>query len=239
MISIFNNKEEMTIPAAEIFIAAAQNSIQQRGRFVTALTGGTSPAAIYKLLATKSYKEKIDWNKVFVFWGDERWVPLDNEMSNAKMSSDYLLNHVSIPKANIFPMYSSGVTAEDYVFQYEQFIRNVLGEDGKFDFIFLGMGDDGHTASLFPDQEVLKENTKWVSAYYLKSQNMNRITLTAHLINKAREIVVLTFGESKSQALYEVLHGEYNPQKYPMQLIKPVDGKLLFLTDKNAAQKFS
>lgn len=235
MVTIFENKEEITIHASDIFTAAAQNAIKQRGRFVVALTGGSSPISIYQLLATSPYRDKIDWNLVFVFWGDERWVPLDDELSNAKMSCEYLLDHVGIPKANIFPMYESGVKPQDYAAHYEQSIKNVLGEDGKFDLILLGMGDDGHTASLFPAQPVLQENTKWVSAYYLASQNMYRITLTVPLINKAREIMVVTFGANKLYALNEVLYGEYNPQKYPMQLIKPLDGKLLFVTDKAAA----
>ena len=108
MVSIFSSKEEITPYAANIFVAAAQNAIQKRGRFLVALTGGSSPISIYKLLATPQYKTKIDWENVFVFWGDERWVPLDDERSNAKMSSDYLLNHVGIPKSNLFPMYKQG-----------------------------------------------------------------------------------------------------------------------------------
>ncbi len=131
-------------------------------------------------------------------------------------------------------MYKTGITSQDYALEYEQSIKSIVREDGKFDLILLGMGDDGHTASLFPAQVVLQENSKWVSAYYLESQNMDRITLTASTINKAREIVVITYGENKSNALNEVLYGDYNPQKYPMQLIKPLDGKLLFLTDQAA-----
>lgn len=234
MVTIFNNNEKITKHAADIFVTSAQNAIQERGQFVVALTGGSSPVAIYKLLATPSYKEKIDWNNVFIFWGDERWVPLNDDLSNAKMSCDCLLNHVGLPKGNIFPMYKDGITPEDYAQEYEQSIKKIAGEDGQFDLILLGMGDDGHTASLFPDQTVLQENIKWVSAYYLESQKMHRITLTAPLINKAREIVVVTFGENKAHALNEVLYGVYNPEKYPTQLIKPIDGKLLFLTDEAA-----
>jgi 6-phosphogluconolactonase len=234
MVSIFNNKEEIATHAANIFVTAAQNAIQKRGRFVVALTGGSSPVAIYKLLATSPYKAKIDWQRVFIFWGDERWVPLDDDRSNAKMAYDCLLSHVDIPKNNIYPMYKAGVPAEDYALEYEKAVKTVTGEDGKFDLILLGMGDDGHTASLFPGQAVLQERDKWVSAYYLESQSMFRITLTATIINRAKEIVVITFGENKAHALNEVLHGDYNPEKYPTQLIKPLYGKLLFLTDKDA-----
>jgi 6-phosphogluconolactonase len=134
-------------------------------------------------------------------------------------------------------MYKDGVTPEDYAADYEQSIRKVLGDEGKFDLILLGMGDDGHTASLFPGQAVLEEQKKWVDAYYLEPQKMHRITLTAPLINKAEKIVVIAFGEKKAPALKEVLHGDYNPKTYPMQLIKPETGELLFLVDKNAAGK--
>jgi 6-phosphogluconolactonase len=234
MVRIFNTKEEIASQAADLFVTAAQNAIEKQGRFVVALTGGSSPVALYTLLATAPYKNKIDWGKVFVFWGDERWVPLDDALSNAKMANDTLLNHVSIPKNNIFPMYKEGVSAEAYALEYEESIKSITGEDGQFDLILLGMGDDGHTASLFPRQAVLQEQDKWVAAYYLDAQTMFRITLTAALINKAKQIVVLTFGENKAQALNEVLHGAYNPKKYPTQLIKPLDGELLFLTDKAA-----
>ncbi len=237
MVQIYNSKEEITSEAAHLFVAAAQDAIQKRGRFVLALTGGSSPVALYTLLATPTYQEKIDWNKVFVFWGDERWVALDDDLSNAKMAFDTLLDKVNIPKSNIFPMYKEGISAENYALEYENSIKSITGDDGQFDLILLGMGDDGHTASLFPGQAVLQEQDKWVAAYYLEAQNMFRITLTAPLINKARQIVVITFGENKAEALNEVLHGVYNPEKYPTQLIKPLNGELLFLTDKSATTR--
>lgn len=234
MVKVFSTKEEIIPQAADLFVAAAQNAIHKRGRFVVALTGGSSPVLIYTLLATPHYKEKIDWDKVFIFWGDERWVALNDERSNAKMAFDTLLSHVGIPKSNIFPMYKEGVSPEDFALEYEKSIKNLTSEEGQFDLILLGMGDDGHTASLFPGQAVLLENDKWVSAYYLEPQKMHRITLTAPIINKAKQIVVVTFGENKAHALNEVLYGAYNPEKYPTQLIKPLDGELLFLTDKSA-----
>ncbi|OXA75700.1 6-phosphogluconolactonase [Flavobacterium aquidurense] len=235
MIQIYNTTEEINIKAAELFVAAAQKAIAEKGQFTAVLTGGSSPAGIYKLLASDAYKTKIDWSNVFIFWGDERWVPLNDDLSNAKMSYATLLSHVAIPSENIFEMYKDGVTAEEFAVTYEQSIRKVLGDDGKFDLILLGMGDDGHTASLFPGQAVLEEQNKWVAAYYLEPQKMFRITLTAPLINKAEKIIVVAFGEKKAPALKEVTTGAYNPATYPMQLIKPVSGELLFLVDKSAA----
>lgn len=235
MIQIYNNTEEINHKAADLFIAAGQNAITEKDKFTVVLTGGSSPAGIYKLLASDSYKTKLDWSKVFVFWGDERWVPLNDDLSNAKMSYAALLDHVPVPKENIFEMYKDGVTPEAYANTYEESIKRILGEEGKFDLILLGMGDDGHTASLFPNQAVLAEQNKWVAAYYLEPQKMYRITLTAPLINKAEKIVVVAFGEKKAPALKEVTTGAFNPSTYPMQLIKPVSGELLFLVDKSAA----
>jgi 6-phosphogluconolactonase len=235
MIQIYNNTEEINTAAANLFVAAAQKAIAEKGKFTTVLTGGSSPAGIYKLLASDQYKNKIDWSNVFIFWGDERWVPLTDDLSNAKMSYATLLSHVPIPQDNIFEMYAAGVTPEDYAVSYEQSIKKVLGNEGKFDLILLGMGDDGHTASLFPGEAVLDEQNKWVAAYYLEPQKMHRITLTAPLINKAEKIIVIAFGEKKAPALKEVTTGAYNPATYPMQLIKPVTGELLFLVDKSAA----
>lgn len=235
MIQIYNNTEEINTTAADLFVAEAQKAIAQKGQFSAVLTGGSSPAGIYKLLASDDYKNKIDWSKVFIFWGDERWVPLNDDLSNAKMSYATLLSHVPIPAENIFEMYADGVEPEDYAVTYEKAIKKVLGDEGKFDLILLGMGDDGHTASLFPGQAVLEEQNKWVDAYYLEPQKMYRITLTAPIINKANKIVVIAFGEKKAPALKEVTTGTYNPALYPMQLIKPVSGELLFLVDKSAA----
>ncbi|MEO8535260.1 MAG: 6-phosphogluconolactonase [Flavobacterium sp.] len=235
MIQIFDTIEDINSTAADIFVTSAQKAISEKGKFTAVLTGGSSPAGIYKLLASADYQSKIDWSKVYIFWGDERWVPLDDSLSNAKMSFEALLSHVPIPENNIFPMYADGISPEEYAVKYEQSVRSILGSDGKFDLILLGMGDDGHTASLFPGEAVLTEKEKWVTAYRLESQNMHRITLTAPLINKAEKIVVVAFGEKKAHALKEVLNGEYNPNTYPMQLIKPESGELLFLVDKKAA----
>ncbi|WP_281233953.1 6-phosphogluconolactonase [Flavobacterium gelatinilyticum] len=235
MIQIYNNTDEINSTAADLFVSAAKKAIDEKGKFTVVLTGGSSPAGIYKLLASDAYQDKIDWSKVYVFWGDERWVPLNDDLSNAKMSYSTLLNHVSVPRENIFEMYKDGVTPEEYAVTYEQTIRKILGEEGKFDLILLGMGDDGHTASLFPGEAVLDEQNKWVDAYYLAPQKMYRITLTAPLINKAEKIIVVAFGEKKTHALKEVTTGVYNPALYPMQLIKPVSGDLLFLVDKSAA----
>ncbi|MDQ1803959.1 6-phosphogluconolactonase [Chryseobacterium sp. CKR4-1] len=232
-ITIFEDLDKLYKKAADTFADLSKKSIEKNDKFVVALSGGSSPKAIFNLLATPGYAEKIEWNKVYFFWVDERWVPLDDDKSNAKMTFEALLNKVPVNKDQVFPMYKEGMAPEEYAKEYEQQIRKVLGPDGIFDFILLGMGDDGHTASLFPGENVLDEKEKWVSAYYLKPQEMFRITLTAPLINKADNIVVVAFGESKRHALNEILNGEYNPKLYPMQLIEKKEG-FQFFTDEKA-----
>lgn len=236
MVKQYKGKAQIFETAAQLFVDTAKKNIDEKGFFSVALTGGSSPIDLHKLLATEAYRSQVDWSKVFVFWGDERWVPLDDDLSNAKMSYETLLNHVPIPESNIFPMYKEGVDAEDYAQTYEQILREKLGDDARLDFIFLGMGDDGHTASLFPGTEVLHEKDKWVDAYFLVPQDMYRITLTAPFINRAEQIVVIAFGEKKAKALREVLQGENNPELYPSQLLKPTAGELIFLIDDEAAQ---
>ncbi|KFF75812.1 6-phosphogluconolactonase [Chryseobacterium sp. P1-3] len=232
-IIVFEDLDILYRKAADTFADLSKKAIQEKDRFVVALSGGSSPKAIFSLLATQEYAAKIEWSKVYFFWVDERWVPLDDEKSNAKMTFGTLLNQVPVNKEHIFPMYQEGVVPEEYAEAYEKQIRTVLGNEGVFDFILLGMGDDGHTASLFPGENVLNEQEKWVVAYYLKPQEMYRITLTAPLINKAENILVVTFGESKKHALGEVLNGEYNPELYPLQLIEKKKG-LQFFTDEKA-----
>ncbi|REC50378.1 6-phosphogluconolactonase [Chryseobacterium pennipullorum] len=232
-ITLFNTLDTLYKKAADTFVELSEQSIQKNGKFVVALSGGSSPKAIFSLLATPEYADKIDWNKVYVFWVDERWVSLDDEKSNFKMTLETLLDKVPVNKDQIFPMYKDGIEPEAYAEEYEAQIRNVLGKEGVFDFILLGMGDDGHTASLFPGEAVLDEKEKWVAAYYLKPQEMFRITLTEPIINKADNILIVTFGSSKKHALNEVLNGEYNPKLYPLQLIEKKAGVQIF-TDKEA-----
>ncbi|MFC0344336.1 6-phosphogluconolactonase [Epilithonimonas hispanica] len=232
-ITVFDNLDTLYKKAADTFVELSEKSIQKHDKFVVALSGGSSPKAIFSLLATQEYSDKIDWSKVYFFWVDERWVSLADEKSNFKMTLEALLDKVPVDENHVFPMYKDGVEPEDYAKEYEGQIRKVLGNEGVFDFILLGMGDDGHTASLFPGEKILHEKEKWVDAYYLKPQEMYRITLTEPIINKAENILVVAFGESKKHALNEVLNGEYNPELYPLQLIERKDS-FQFFTDEKA-----
>lgn len=239
MLHIFKDPQELSKAAAEMFVKTAREAVQERGKFTVALTGGSSPAHMYQLLAQKPYNELVPWDQTYVFWGDERWIPLSDNRSNARMAFETFLHKAPIPPEQTFQMWGEQ-EPEAYAAHYEKLIRKHVGQENpRFDLILLGMGEDGHTASLFPGTEVLKEKEKLVEAYYLESQDMYRITLTAPCINQARKIAFLTFGEKKADALYEVLEGDRNPEKYPSQLIQPQQGETIWFVDEAAAQRLS
>ncbi len=237
MLRKFNDLQQLNSEAAALFIQTANASIADRGHFTVALTGGSSPVDLYRLLASSPYREQVPWEQVYVFWGDERWVPLDDARSNARMAFETLLAHVPIPKSNIFPMWADGVSPEEFAREYEQSLRKYLSPDGRFDLILLGMGADGHTASLFPHTEVLHEHNKWVVAYYLDAQDMYRITLTAPVINRANHVAVIAYGSNKADALYEVLQGQPNFEQYPAQLIDAKGDRVTWFVDDAAAAR--
>ncbi|MBU1820126.1 MAG: 6-phosphogluconolactonase [Bacteroidetes bacterium] len=240
MVYQFEDKEQLSVAAAELFVKLAREAVQQRGRFTVALTGGSSPVLLHKMLAGPPYVDQVPWAQTYVFWGDERWVPLTDERSNARMAQETLLDQVPVPAGQIYPMWAENTEPDDFAVRYEEILKEHFGEEApRFDLILLGMGDDGHTASLFPHTGVLRERSRWVEAYYLESQSMYRVTLTASLINQARTICFLTFGEKKAHALHQVLEGERNPEEYPSQLITPDEGELLWYVDKSAAAQLS
>lgn len=239
MITVFNDTAELSRTAAELFVQTAREAVQQHGRFTVALTGGSSPVQLYRLLAQPPYREQVPWEQTYIFWGDERWVPLTDERSNAKMALDTFLRQVPVPEGQIYPMWGEG-EPEEFAQQYEQLLQKHFHQQApQFDLILLGMGDDGHTASLFPGTEVLRETSRWVRAYYLTPQSMYRVTLTAPLINQAKNIVFMTFGANKAPALYEVLEGNRNPEQYPSQLIQPQQGEVRWLVDEAAASRLT
>lgn len=236
MVQVFDDTSELSQAAARLFVKTAQEAVERSGCFTVALTGGSSPVELYTLLTQLPYREQVPWQQTYLFWGDERWVPLTDERSNARMAFETLLDKVPLPTGQIYPMLSGNQESGDFAIQYEELLKKHFdGLPPRFDLILLGMGDDGHTASLFPGTGVLHERSRWVWAYYLESQSMYRITLTAPLINQARTICFMTFGSNKAKALYEVLEGERNPEQYPSQLIQLEEGEVLWLVDKSAA----
>ena len=239
MIKVFKDQRTASETMAEDFKAIAVEAVKKQGRFTVALTGGSSPVMLYQLLHSKPYREQIPWNRTYIFWGDERVVPFDDEQNNAKMAFDNLLNHVSVPEKQIFRM-NSEILPEEAAEAYErQLNRHFKSTEPSFDLILLGMGSDGHTASIFPGSDVVHERKRWVSTGYNSEQGTHRITFTPLLLNKAKHIFFTVFGKSKSDTIRNVLNGKYNPELLPAQLIKPEQGEIRWYVDEKAARFIS
>ena len=232
---ISETKNDLIVEFADWLIGEIERVLAKGTRCTIALSGGSTPINLFKLLASDSYKNKIDWSKLHIFWGDERDVPLTDDLNNAKHAFAILLNHVPIPTEQIHVMDTS-VDAQTAATKYEEILHNYFdNEPTSFDIVMLGMGDDGHTLSLFPGTVAVTEETKWAMAFYLEAQKMNRITLTSVIVNKAAAICFLAAGKGKSLILKEVLQGEYHPLLYPSQKIQPTTGELYWFVDKDAA----
>ena len=234
-IIVCHSQEEIFTKSADMFTTLASEAIAARGQFTVALSGGSTPKGMYTLLASDSYKGKVDWNKVQLFWGDERSVAPDNDQSNYRMANEAMISKVSIPVENVHRMQAELADIETAAKDYENILKQVChsgdGEQPCFDLILLGMGDDGHTASLFPGTKALREKERSVVVNWVEKFNTNRMTFTAPAINHARNIVFMAAGANKLQPLKEVLTGERNPELYPSQLVQPTNGKLIWLVD--------
>lgn len=228
--------------AGEELIHAATQAIAQRGRFTIALSGGSTPRSLYTLIAANA-SSNLPWEKVFLFWGDERHVPLDDPESNYRMVNETLISKISIPAGNVFPVPAGDPNPEAAAEAYEQTLKKFFGlapaEVPRFDFILLGMGPDGHTASLFPETSALQEKSKLVVANWVEKLHTSRITLTLPVLNAARRVAFLVSGADKAAVLQEVLEGKGAPEKYPSKLVQPSDGKLIWFVDRAAASQLS
>jgi len=199
-----------------------------------ALSGGATPRALYSLLATAEFREKIPWPQIHLFWGDERCVPPNHRDSNYGLAYETLISRVPIPKENVYRM-KGGEDPQIAAFDYEQALRQFFGLSGRglprFDLIFLGLGEDGHTASLFPGSEVLQEKRRLVCAAYVKRFKSNRLTLTLPVLNNAANIFFLVAGERKASALREILYGKDARRLLPAQRVRPMKGRLVWFVD--------
>lgn len=229
------NADELSASAASWITDCIVATLQTQDRYTIVLSGGSTPKKLHTLLAAAPYKELIDWSRLHVFWGDERAVPLDDVRNNARMAFDTLLDHVPIPRNQVHIM-DTKLDPESAASEYERILRRYFDETGPtFDLVLLGMGDDGHTLSLFPGKPIVHEERKWVAAYYLREQNMFRITLTAPVVNRAKRIAFLVSGPGKANALKQVMEGDYRPDTYPSQVIKPENGEVHWFLDRDAA----
>lgn len=239
MIKVFENVDELSRNAADLIVDIANRSIEKKDSFTLVLSGGSSPKIIYMLLSQPPFSERITWNKTYLFWGDERFVPENDPQNNYNMTREILLKKIPIPGDHIFPIPTSG-DPKDCASEYEKTIYNFFNTaNPSFDLILLGLGDNGHTASLFPYTDVLNEEKRLVKEVYVKALDMYRITMTAPIINKAESILFIIFGREKAEAVQNIIEGKYDPQSLPAQLIKPVDGTIRWFLDKEAASKLS
>lgn len=212
-----------------------QEVLQEKERFTFVLSGGSTPKQLYKLLAKEPYSEMIPWEKVHFFWGDERVVPFEDERNNARMAFETLLTPVGVPQENIHIMRTDvlpEVSAEAYEKVLKEYFNN---SNTTFDLVLLGMGDDGHTLSLFPGTSVVTEQNDWVKAFFLPAQHMYRVTLTAPVVNRAACVVFMATGSGKAITLKNVIEGTFNAEQFPSQLIRPQDGELHWFVDEAAA----
>lgn len=234
-IHIYPTLQEVSMAAAELFVQKVSQAVKQRGQCHVVLAGGETPRHTYEIVGASPYCARLPWKDIHMYWGDERCVPAAHHLSNQKMARQSLLNHVPIPPENIHP-----ITYEDSPQQaaekYELLLRQLLGQTHpQFDLILLGLGNDGHTASLFPYTDVLQEKESWVSPVYLQEQDMYRITLTPPILNQGRDILFLISGANKQQVVREVVEGPKDTTRLPAQLIQPPNGNVYWLLDQEAA----
>ncbi len=233
---IYKSPEELSIAVAEWATDYIQSVLAKNNRFTIALSGGSTPQKLHTILAASPYREKIDWTKMHIFWGDERVVPFSDESNNAKMAYENLLNKVDVPAANIHIM-KTGFLPEIAAKKYEKILHQCFdATDNSFDLVLLGMGKDGHTLSLFSGSSILNEEN-WVNAVFVEDKKMYRITLMPSIVNKASSIIFLVTGKEKSKTLRNVLESPPDPVNYPAQLIQPANKELHWFLDDNAASE--
>lgn len=220
------------------FVRLANEFVSSSGRFVVALSGGSTPKGLYSLLSMPEFRNQIPWPQVHFFWGDERCVPPNHRDSNYGLAYERLISRVPIPGENVYRIKGEEdpqIAAFDYEKALRKFFALSARDLPRFDLIFLGLGEDGHTASLFPGSEVLPEKRRLVCAAYVKSLKSNRLTLTLPVLNHAANVFFLVAGEDKASALRDVLHGKNNPCLLPAQGISPKKGRLVWFVDEAAA----
>jgi 6-phosphogluconolactonase len=242
-VDVFPSIELLIDAAAAFVVECAVRAQQSTGRFVIALSGGSTPRGLYSRLATSPYIDQIDWTRVFVCWGDERCVPPTDPQSNYRMASDTLLEQLAIPAGHVLRMRGE-IEPEIAALEYERELRALLDTehgapriaDGqRVDLVLLGLGTDGHTASLFPHGTAVGEETLWVTAEFAPSVQMWRLTLTPPLLNAAADVLFLAAGADKAEAVRRVLEDSFNPPLLPAQSIQPIAGNVRWMLDSDAA----
>ena len=237
-LNIFDSPDEVINALAKRICHISELAIKKRGQFNFVLSGGSSPRKLFKLLASKTYHNKISWNKTYFFFGDERFVPENDPERNSRMAREYLFDPLMIAKSHIFKVDTTG-TPEEAAKKYNETIEaHFQGRPIEFDFNLLGLGDNSHTASLFPNTLVLETTDAAVKSVFVEEVDMYRITMTAPLINQSRHIAFLVFGAGKAEAVFHVLQDQSGSEKqYPARLITKDEEKVEWFLDKAAASR--
>jgi 6-phosphogluconolactonase len=231
----WKDADELSQAAALFFVAECHRCIAQKGSFVVALSGGSTPKKLFQLLAASGISRNILWKQVFLFWSDERFVPLTDADSNYRMAKENLLDHISIPKKNVFATPVKG-SPEDCARQYEDSLRRFFnGKKPVFDWLLLGAGPDGHTASLFPGTDILDEKKRLVKEVWVEAKSTWRISFTYPLINKAENVVFLVSGAEKAPVIKEVMKKTASKNPLPVQGVQPTAGQVWWMLDEAAA----
>ena len=240
-VTVQENLAALMEEAAGWFARGAAAAVAARGRCMVALSGGATPTPLYELLATPAWRERVSWPQLHLFWVDERFVSPDDARSNYGVVRRVLLPYVAIPPGNVHPVPTVAGTAEQAAAQYEETIRRVVGggEVPALDLVLLGLGDDGHTASLFPHAAVLRVEDRLVAADPVRRAGTFRVTMTVPLLNAALRTAFLVSGASKAAVLHEVLAGKRDPSLLPAQLVRPTGGSLRWLADRAAAARLA
>lgn len=232
---IWKDAETLSIAAAYYFVKICNESIAEKGVFSVALSGGNTPKRLYEILATPEFSRNIDWQKVLLFWSDERFVPHADTDSNYRMTKEALLNKIKIPKKNIFAVPTIG-WPQDCALQYEAEIKTALGRNASFDLTLLGMGDDGHTASLFPGTKILEEQKRLVKEVWVGDKQTWRISFTYPLIKRSKALMFLVAGKSKAPVIKKIFSARTLKNPFPVQGVKLKKGNIIWMLDEAAAQ---
>lgn len=241
-IRILTTPQELFEVAAEEVVRAATEAVAQRGRFTIALSGGSTPKNLFNLLATNA-RTVFPWDRTYFFWSDERHVPPTDPESNYRMAEEIMLSKIPVNAGNVFRIAAENPDAAAVAEAYEQtlckFFQLQPGQVPVFDLILLGMGPDGHTASLFPNTAGLQEKTRLVIANWVDKLKANRLTMTLPVLNSARTVAFLASGTDKAQVLRNVLEEDAPPEQYPAKLVRPSNGRLLWFVDRAAASQLT
>lgn len=241
IIRIFPDAEALSKAAAAEFVRCAGEAVAARGRFTLALSGGSTPKRLYQLLTTEPSRSQINWDRVEFFWGDERCVPPEHKDSNYRMAREAMLAHLPIPQEHIHRMEAERSDRDAAARDYEAVLARVFGassgaEPPALDLILMGMGPDGHTASLFPHTQALDETRRWVVPNHVPQLHTDRMTLTRPILNRGREVLFLVAGADKAERLAEVLAGPADTKRLPSQSIQP-EGQLVWFVESAAASR--